>query len=245
MPRKPRYYLAGVPCHVIQRGNNREPCFFADSDYRYYLECLEQACIKYGCAIHAYVLMTNHVHLLITPEKRNSVSQVLQSVGRRYVQYINHSYERTGTLWEGRHKASLIDSDAYLLTCYRYIELNPVRAKMVKKPGDYRWSSYAAHAHGQTDALLTDRTEYLALGKTPADRQKAYRELFRHHLDGDAVHAIRSAANLCVPLGNDRFKQDVERRLKQRISYRPRGRPRKERNTMTGKGLAEQLALMT
>lgn len=244
MARKPRYYLPDVPCHVIQRGNNRGACFFAETDYSFYLECLADACQKYGCAVHAYVLMTNHVHLLLTPRKRDSISAVMQSVGRRYVQHINFSLGRTGTLWEGRHKASLIESAQHLLSCYRYIELNPVRAAMVDRPGDYRWSSYRMHAHGKTDPAVEDHAEYLALGATAEERQKAYRELFRHQIDDTELQAIRSAANLCVPLGSDRFKQQVERRLKQRISYRPRGRPRKAADAEAGGQRGEQLLLV-
>ena len=133
MPRNPRYYLPDVPCHVIQRGHNREPCFYAPEDFRYYLQCLREACLQHDAAVHAYVLMTNHVHLLITPTDKEGISRVLQTVGRRYVQYVNACYRRSGTLWEGRHKASLIDTEHYLMTCYRYIELNPVRAGMVQK----------------------------------------------------------------------------------------------------------------
>ena len=130
MARLPRYVVVGHPQHVIQRGNNRSPTFYENQDYEFYLECLEEACERYRCDVHAYVLMTNHVHLLMSPWQRNSISKVLQSVGRRYVQYINYYYKRTGTLWEGRYKATLIDTERYLLTCYRYIELNPVRAGM-------------------------------------------------------------------------------------------------------------------
>ncbi len=146
MPRQQRYRLPGVPQHVIQRGNNRQVTFFDNMDYRKYLDCLETAGDKYDCAIHAYVLMTNHVHLLMTPSEPDSISKVMQSVGRQYVQYINWSYKRTGTLWEGRYKASPIESERYLLTCYRYIELNPVRAGMVASPADYAWSSYRHNA---------------------------------------------------------------------------------------------------
>ena len=141
MPRKPRMYLPSVPCHVIQRGNNREASFFAHQDYLFYLNCLGEACNRYNVAVHAYVLMTNHVHLLMTPDDREGISRVMQSIGRRYVQYINKEYQRCGTLWESRHKASLVDAEQYLLTCYRYIELNPVVANMVKHPGVYAWSS--------------------------------------------------------------------------------------------------------
>lgn len=228
MPRKPRYYLAGVPCHVIQRGHNREPCFAAPEDFRYYLQCLREACQTYEAEVHAYVLMTNHVHLLMTPGKVDAIARVLQSVGRRYVQYFNASYRRSGTLWEGRHKASLIDTEHYLISCYRYIELNPVRAGMVVRPGDYPWSSYQANAHGRDDALTRRHDVYLALGSNDEQCQRAYRELFRQRLEGADLQALRTAINLCVPLGGDRFKAQIERRLKQRISYKPRGRPRRE-----------------
>jgi len=132
MPRKPRVYLSGVPCHVIQRGNDRQPCFYSEEDYVFYLECLYDACKRYKVNLHAYVLMTNHVHLLVTPRVADGISRVMQSIGRRYVQYVNVTYKRSGTLWEGRHKSSLVDADNYLLSCYRYIEMNPVRAGMVQ-----------------------------------------------------------------------------------------------------------------
>jgi putative transposase len=228
MPRKPRYYLAGVPCHVIQRGHNREPCFAAPEDFGYYLQCLREACLKHDAAVHAYVLMTNHVHLLMTPAERDGISCVLQTVGRRYVQYVNASYRRSGTLWEGRHKASLIDTEHYLMACYRYIELNPVRAGIVRMPRDYPWSSFQANAHGKEDGLTRPHDVYLTLGRSAADRQRAYQELFRQSLDPADTQALRTGINLCVPVGNDKFKAQIERRLKQRISYRLRGRPRKE-----------------
>jgi putative transposase len=148
MPRTPRLTLPDVPQHVVQRGNNRQATFFAAEDYRLYLDCLREAAAKYGCALHAYVLMTNHVHLLITPSGRQAVARTMQSVGRRYVQYVNYVYRRSGTLWEGRYKSSLVESEGYLLLCYRYIELNPVRAGMVQRPEDYEGSSYRAHAFG-------------------------------------------------------------------------------------------------
>ena len=146
MRRKPRFFVPGVPIHVLQRGNNRQAVFFDDNDYRVYLDWLSEAATAHGCAIHAYVLMTNHVHLLMTPVERRSVSEAPWTLGRRFVPYINHSYRRTGTLWEGRFKANPIQDEAYLLTCYRYIELNPVRAAMVDDPADYPWSNYRANA---------------------------------------------------------------------------------------------------
>lgn len=148
MARLPRFFLPGQPQHVILRGNNRTEIFCAEADYRFYLGKLRLACEKHGCDIHAYVLMTNHVHLLLTPQEEQSVGKALQMLGRYYVQFFNHRYQRTGTLWEGRYKATLIDTEAYLLTCMRYIELNPVRAGMVAHPSEYPWSSYGYNALG-------------------------------------------------------------------------------------------------
>jgi len=141
MARLPRFVIPDQPQHVILRGNNRAETFCADADYSFYLEKLKSACDKHGCSVHAYVLMTNHVHLLITPHLEQSLGKAMQMLGRYYVQYYNFCYRRTGTLWEGRYKATLIDSEAYLLTCMRYIELNPGRAGMVIDPADYPWSS--------------------------------------------------------------------------------------------------------
>lgn len=244
MPRKPRFYVPGVPVHLIQRGNNRQACFFAEEDYRFYLQHLGEAASRYGCALHAYVLMTNHVHLLMTPATSEAVSKVMQSVGRHYVRHINRTYRRTGTLWplrhfhvpaafvrpahqEGRHKASAIDSESYLLICYRYIELNPVRARMVNAPGAYRWSSYRHHAHTQPDPMVEDHALYHALGRTPVERALAYRELFRAHLDPVQLRTIRQAANVGVPLGNNRFKEQIEIALQCKVGHAHRGRPRK------------------
>ncbi|MEZ0122918.1 MAG: transposase [Candidatus Reddybacter sp.] len=153
MARLTRYFIEGQPQHIIQRGNNREPIFAVERDYFFYLECLQEAAERQGLVIHSYVLMTNHVHLLVTPQTSQSIGKTLQSVGRRYVQYFNHSYRRTGTLWEGRYKATLIDSECYLLTCMRYIELNPLRANMVVHPNEYPWSSYRVNAEGEESLL--------------------------------------------------------------------------------------------
>ena len=154
MARLPRFVLPGQPQHVIQRGNNRQDIFRAKGDYHYYLEKLGEVADKHQCDIHAYVLMTNHVHLLVTPHQENSIGKMMQTLGRYYVQYFNDRYQRTGTLWEGRYKATLIDTEQYLLTCMRYIELNPVRAKnMAKHASEYPWSSYRCNAgtsRGQT-----------------------------------------------------------------------------------------------
>ena len=164
MPRKPRFYIAGMPVHVVQRGNNRQPRFFDDADYSAYLKWLREAAEKYGCAIHAYVLMTNHVHILATPEDTNGISRMMQYVGRWYVPYINKTYGRSGTLWEGRYKSSLIDAANYFLACSRYIEMNPVRAGMVSQPWDYVWSSYACNAEGKADKVVQPHVLYNTLG---------------------------------------------------------------------------------
>ncbi len=148
MARRPRMVIPGQPLHIVQRGNNRQAVFFAEQDYLTYLECLRDAAFQQGCWVHAYVLMTNHVHLLLTPTQETNLSRCIQAVGRKYVRYINGHYRRSGTLWEGRFKSAMIDSAQYLLACYRYIELNPVRANMVEHPQHYRWSSFHANAMG-------------------------------------------------------------------------------------------------
>lgn len=226
MARKPRFNLPGVPPHVIQRGNNREPCFFSEQDYHFYLNALQTAGQKTDCAIHAYTLMTNHVHLLVTPGAVGSIPAMMQTLGRRYVRYINDTRQRTGTLWEGRYKSCVVDSGRYLLTCYRYIELNPVRARMVNAPGCYRWTSYRHNALGQPDKLVSEHESYRALGASRQARCHAYRELFRHHLDDHELHAIRVSANEELVYGSERFKDKIELMTRRRTRRGRAGRPR-------------------
>jgi len=230
MARQPRFTIPGIPQHVIQRGNNREPCFYAEEDYWRYKDELTQAAKKNHAIIHAYVLMTNHVHLLVTPQHEYSITHMMQDLGRKYVRYINTTYKRTGTLWEGRFKASLVDSDAYLLTCMRYIELNPVRANMVSHPGDYRWSSYACNANGKQSKTIHPHPLYTALDKTPEQRLFAYRELFRMHLASDQIHQIRDALNQQLVLGREDFKDKIEAMTNRQTRPRPLGRHRIEEN---------------
>jgi putative transposase len=227
MARLGRYFLPNQPLHVIQRGNNREPIFFAEDDYVRYREWLASAASDWGCTVHAYVLMTNHVHLLVTPRDVESLPRTMQSLGRRYVRHINTVYRRTGTLWEGRYRAAPIDTEAYFLSCCRYIELNPVRARMVRHPGDYSWSSYRAHARGAADRLVSDHESFERLGRGPNDRQKAYRELFRSKLDEEFIDALRTATNGGWALGDARFKQQIARVLGRRVTPLPKGRPPK------------------
>ncbi|MFK8067414.1 MAG: transposase [Gammaproteobacteria bacterium] len=229
MPRKPRFFLPGVPVHVVQRGHNREPVFFDDADYQAYLTWLSNALERHACKLHAYVLMTNHIHLLITPKEKNGVSRVMQSIGRYYVPYINDQYQTSGSLWEGRYKSSLIHEDEYLLACMRYIELNPVVANMVKHPRHYRWSSYRINGEGKekdkADKLITPHPLYLSLGKTADQRHVAYRALFKAHVDADEVKNIRAAVQTGTPLGNDAFRDKVEEKLKMKVGRDRRGRP--------------------
>jgi putative transposase len=225
MPRKPRFYLPGVPAHIVQRGHSREPVFFEDGDYLAYLHWLDEAAQRYGCAIHAYVLMTNHIHVLATPKDQSGISRMMQYVGRRYVPYINHTYGTSGSLWEGRYKASLISDEQYLLTCMRYIELNPVRADMVSTPGQYRWSSYRRNAQGKKDSLVTEHPLYTQLGKTQASRCEAYKVLFKAHVDDAQLNSIRAAWQTGTPLGNDHFRTQIERKLKTKVGQSRRGRP--------------------
>lgn len=227
MARLPRYVLPGQPQHVIQRGNNREPIFCCDADCRFYLEKLKAGADKHQVDIHAYVLMTNHVHLLLTPHTEQGMSKLMQYLGRYYVQYFNDCYQRTGTLWEGRYKATVIDAEAYLLTCYRYIELNPVRAGMVEHPGGYRWSSYLCNATGQEDVLVTPHLLYRRLGRASTERQAAYRDLFDTVIEPGTLEAIRAATNKAWVLGNDRFKEQIEWQLGRRTKPLGRGGDRK------------------
>ncbi len=225
MARLPRYFVKGQPLHLIQRGNNREATFASAPDYRFYLHCLQAAAEREGCAIHAYVLMSNHVHLLVTPALADTVPRTMQSVGRRYVRYFNDTYGRSGTLWEGRYRATLIDTERYLLTCMRYIELNPVRAGMVRRPADYPYSSYAAHAQGAASELLRDHELYQRLGRSPKTRQAAYRQLFRAKLPKADVEAIRQATQKAWALGDERFRRKIARAAGRRTTPLPRGRP--------------------
>ena len=233
MARLPRYIIPGQPQHIIQRGNNRQVIFAADADYQFFRDALVEAAKKHGLTIHAYVWMTNHIHLLATPEFDHSISKVLQSVGRRYVQYFNFTYRRSGTLWEGRYRATVVSSEQYLLTLMRYIELNPVRAGMVAHPGDYPWSSYRHHAQGESGVnadWLTAHEEYLRLGRNEADRQSAYRELFQAAISSKDLAEIRECTHKGWALGGERFKEQIEALAKRRAVSKGVGRPKKDNN---------------
>ena len=226
MPRKPRMYLAGIPAHIVQRGNNHDACFFSDDDYLFYLDVLGQGLRRYHVKLHAYCLMTNHVHLLMTPDDESGISRVMQHIGRRYVQYINMTYRRSGTLWEGRHKASLVDADNYLLKCYRYIEMNTVAACMVGTPEQYRWSSYNLHAWGKPNEIIREHYLYEQLGSSSDLKQYTYRELFKTQLPNEDLHVIKESMKFNYPLGSERFKEQIESALGRAVGQNKRGRPK-------------------
>lgn len=226
MPRRKRMYVAGFPYHLVQRGNNREACFYGDADYQLYLALLQEYSERYGVDVHAYVLMTNHVHLLMTPDSEDSISRLMKVLGSRYAFYMNKRYRRTGTMWEGRHKSSVVDAEAYLLKCYRYIELNPVRACMVEMPEEYRWSSYCINAWGDKSEWLKPHSTYLTIHNNNEKRCFAYRELFRCGLDQEDLHHIRKATHYSHPLGNNRFAQRIETLTGCSVGQCRRGRPR-------------------
>ena len=225
MPRRARMYLPDLPYHIVQRGNNREACFIESENYQYYLELWKEISSRYGVSVHAYCLMTNHIHVLATPSEKTSISNTMKVVGSRYAQYINKKYKRTGTLWEGRHRSSLVQTEKYFLTCSRYIELNPVAANMVKSPEEYKWSSYGSNAWGDKSWLIPHE-EYKRLGVTQEKRCYNYRMLFNTHLDEVDVSLIRKATHYCQPVGDDRFKGMIEKKYGIKMGLTRRGRPK-------------------
>ena len=227
MARLKRITPAGIPQHIIQRGNNKRVCFTSNADMKAYLKWLKDFSDKYSVSIHAWVLMTNHIHILCTPKTDNGIGKMMQSLGRMYVGYFNHTYQRTGTLWEGRYKSSIIQSERYLLAVYRYIELNPVRADMVISPSEYSWSSYNFNALGIVNDLITPHQEYLVLGDSASERNAAYIELFKIEVDGELLNTIGGSINKGLALGSDAFIKEIEALTKVRVSSRKAGRPKK------------------
>lgn len=225
MPRRARLMLPGIAVHVIQRGNNRQACFYRPSDHRKYLTWLSEYSEEHGCQIHAFCLMTNHVHLLLTGSKVESIALLMKHLGQRYTQYINRRYKRSGTLWEGRYKSCLVWEEQYLLACYRYIELNPVRAGMVKHPAEYQWTSYRSNAQDETLSLITPHTHYLQLGEQRSDRAKNYRSLFHERMSPNLVDQIRHSTNGNYALGSNQFVYEIETALGCRAKPGKVGRP--------------------
>lgn len=227
MARMPRLYVEGCAQHIVQRGNNRSSCFFCEKDYAFYVKKLKEASVKHNVKIHAFVLMTNHVHLLVTPNDQYGVSLMMQSLGRNYVKYINLTYQRTGTLWEGRFKSSLVASDSYFFRVSRYIELNPVRAHMVKLAGEYPWSSYRHNAMGITVGLISEHYLYHQLAESKVGRLMAYRALFDDEFDSSLLDEIRESINKEWVLGESRFTEEIELMLGRKVKHRQWGGDRK------------------
>ena len=227
MPRMPRPIVPGQPLHVIQRGNNRTACFHDRQDLAFYLRVLHEMSRRSGCAIHAYVLMTNHVHLLVTPHQTRSPARMMQRIGRSYVRYFNERHGRTGTLWEGRYRSTLVDSDRYFLACSRYIESNPVRAGIIADPAAYGWSSFRCNAIGRPDPVIPPHATYRALGSSATERCAAYRALFNTPLGDDTIDAIRTAAKTGAVLGTASCRGRLEAVLKRSLSRGPHGGARR------------------
>ena len=226
MPRRKQNYIPGLPYHVVQRGNNRQPCFYQTFDYERYLDLWRKKSAWYGVEVHAYCLMANHVHFIVTGQDADAISNTMKVVGSCYAQDMNRRYKRTGTLWEGRHRSSLIDSQRYLLTCYRYVELNPVRAGLTSKPADYLWSSYHCNAEAE-QSWLTPHEIYLALAPDRIARAVAYRSLFASKLKKTEVENVQRASHYSLPLGDEAFLANIEQHYGVPRGQYSRGRPSK------------------
>jgi len=225
MARLPRLTLPGHPHHVIQRGNNRQAIFATAADRQMMLDLLDENARKFSVAIHAYVLMDNHFHLLATPQTADGLPQMMQAVGRRYVRYFNDSQQRSGTLWEGRYKSTLIQTERYLLACMAYIDLNPVRAGMVAQARDYPWSSHGHYIGLRTDKLLTPHPLVWALGNTPFAREAAYAELVQAGISTGQQQALTDSALQGWALGEPDFVKNLQKMTARRVSKSTAGRP--------------------
>lgn len=228
MARPRRILIAGITFHIVQRGHDRNRTFFRDDDYRDYLLLLSRMSQRYKTSVHAYVLMTNHVHLLMTSRQDDGVSRTMQHVAGTYARRINQRLERRGSLWEGRFKSSPVDSDFYCLACYRYIELNPVRAGMVARPEDYRWSSHHENIGRRAMRVVEPHETFAALGASRAERAQRYRGIIRERLPNRTVEAIRHGTEKGLPVGRDDFKERIETKIGKAIGQRKRGRPRND-----------------
>ena len=230
MARLPRIHLPNLPAHVVIRGNDRKAVFASERDRIFFHRCLLEASKRYRLAMHAYVFMTNHVHLVATGEHALSLSRSIQMVGRRYVSYFNYRYGRTGTLWEGRFRSCPIQSDRHLLACHRYVEMNPVRAGIVNAPGDYVWSSHRLLALGKCDDLITPHPIYVGLGTDGETRRRRYQQLFDKRLSPGTLRRIRDALNAGLALGSREFCRQLEQQSGRRVTTAKMGRPTKRKS---------------
>ena len=231
MPRIARNVIADIPYHIIHRGNNRQKIFFCVGDYKYFLSLLEEAKKKYKCRLYSYVLMSNHIHLLLeSPQVTENLAKYIKLIAQKYTQYINKIYKRTGALWEGRFKSSLVSKDNYLLACSRYIEMNPVRANIVKDPKDYRWSSYRYKIGQKEGETFLDLDPlYMDLGRDKIERQRYYQEWFKKSIPTQEWDLIRKTINKSGIFGSTQFKEKMEKLLGRKLEIRERGRPRKDK----------------
>lgn len=220
MARLSRVVVPELPLHVIQRGTNRCEIFLDERDYQFFLNCMQESCEEHGCDVHAYVLMTNHVHFLLTPRSESGPSALMHAVGSRYALYFNHRYDRIGTLWQGRYRGAIVDSDEYFFVCARYIELNPVRAGMVRAPADYRWSSYVRNALGRPDPLVRPHDLVDSLGNSLEERCAAYAAMFDAQIDDMTLGAIRESTNKGWALGGTGFRKRIETTTGKRVAPR-------------------------
>ena len=225
MARLPRLTVPGYPHHIIQRGNNRQPIFATAADYQHLLALLEENAKKFEVDIHAYVLMTNHFHLLATPQTERGLPLLMQAVGRSYVRYFNDLQIRTGTLWEGRYRSTLIETDRYLLACMAYIDLNPVRAGIAADAFDYPWSSHGFYVGARSDKLVTPHALFWVLANTPFGREAAYADLVRSGVNLDQQVALTRSALAGWALGNPDFVADLQKRTERRVNQVKAGRP--------------------
>lgn len=228
MARLPRLVVPNQPHHIIQRGNDGQLVFRDTADYLEFLTRLREAARQFKVAIHAYVLMPNHLHLLATPSDQDGLSRMMQWLGRYYVPYFNSKYARSGTLWQGRYKATVIDTERYLMTCCRYIETNPVRAGLVHGAGDYPWSSYPHHIGLKADPIITDHPLYWSLGNTPFEREASYKALIEDGLSAEEVAAVSDATLKGWALGSEQFKLSLEKQTQRRVRQIKRGRPSRQ-----------------
>lgn len=232
MPRTARNIISDIPYHIIHRGNNRQKIFFCDDDYRYFLSLMGEARKKYSCRLYSYVLMPNHIHFILeSPQSSENLAKHIKLLAQKYSQHINKKHKRTGTLWEGKFKSSPISMDNYLLACSRYIEMNPVRAHIVKDPKDYIWSSYKYKIGREKNAISLDLDPlYIDLGKDDKERQNNYQKWFKESIPSQEWDTIRKTTNKGGVFGNSYFKEKMEKLLGRSLDIRDRGRPKKEKN---------------
>lgn len=228
MARTSRVVIPNLPHHIIQQGNDLQPIFRDESDLLAFHGWMREAARQFKVAIHAYVLMGNHLHLLATPSDALGLARMMQWLGRFYVPYFNRKYERTGTLWQGRFKTSVIESEQYFLSCSRYIETNPVREGLVSHPGEYKWSSYAHHIGDKPDSLIADHPIYWGLGNTPFEREATYKQYVQQPAPQEEIESLGQAVKKGWALGSEQFQIQLEKRTNRRVRQGKRGRPAKK-----------------